>query len=479
VGPATAGYIDQLLGKLRGLGFGGQLMIMAGNGGVMSPEQAQRAPVHMILSGPAAGPTAARHAAEGRSDADDGIVIDMGGTSFDVSVIRGGRVATSAGRDVNRYRLAVPMLDIHTVGAGGGSVAWIDEVGLLQVGPKSAGAIPGPAAYRRGGLEPTVTDANLVIGLLDPAAVLGGSQGLSLTAARRSMNGIARRLHLSIQEVALGIRQVANGSMTAAIREVTMGRGLDPRDLPLIVGGGAGALHAADLAASLGIDTVVIPSHAGVLCALGMALSDVRYENVIGIIQPLHRVNVAEFRRSVRHAGDELAEKLADIREEVGETRLEIELEARYVGQFHELVLQLTPAQLDRMSHRDLLQLFHKAHQAAYGFTSDTAEMEIVAVRVRLIGTLKQRSSHLASIAGQTLAQSGTRRVYGARRAGQVEEVPVYKPGPPRTAASRRSMPSPALVDLPTTTIYVPPDWSWRVEDSGDLLMLRHPASDK
>jgi N-methylhydantoinase A len=161
----------------------------------------------------------------------------------------------------------------------------------------------------------------------------------------------------------------------------------------------------------------------------------------------------------------------------VAATRLEIELEARYVGQFHELVLQLTPAQLDQASHRDLLQLFHEAHGAAYGFVSDAADMEIVAVRVRLIGTLKQQPSRLAPIAGRTLVRSGKRLVYGARRRGKMEEVPVYKPGPPGKPARRRSMPSPALVDLPTTTVHVPRDWSWRVEESGDLLMLRRPAS--
>jgi N-methylhydantoinase A/oxoprolinase/acetone carboxylase beta subunit len=314
-----------------------------------------------VLSGPAGGAAAAAliSAAAGEPDL---LCFDMGGTSCDVSVVQGGIVREAPGRTVGGRPLALPMVDIHTVGAGGGSIAWRDAGGALRVGPRSAGAEPGPACYGRGGTDATVTDANLVLGRLDPATPLSGVQ-LNLDAARAAVGRLASGLGLGVDDCALGIVRVANAEMVRALRVMTVERGLDPRRFTLLAFGGAGPLHAAELADELGITRILVPPASGVLSALGLAAADRR----------------TQAQRTVLLRGDELTdealeEAVAQLRPE-GE-RVDVACEMRYRGQAHELTVR------DPQGAGQLREAFAALHEERYGYRDDEAGVELVTLRV-------------------------------------------------------------------------------------------------
>jgi len=475
VGLKTSGYIQELQRRLETLGFRGRLLIMGGHGGVMSPVEAGRYPAKLILSGPAGGPVAGELTLAAADRPLDGIVVDMGGTSFDVSVIRAGRVPIVSRRDVNRYRVAVPMLDIHTLAAGGGSIAWFDRVGLLKVGPHSAGSVPGPACYGLGGEEPTVTDANLVLGYLDPAAVLGGTRRLDPECAVRAIRArIAEPLGLSLQEAAAGIHRVATANMIVGVREMTVERGLDPRRLPLILAGGAAGLHGAEIAEGLGIDEVMVPRHAGVFCALGMALTTLRYDHNATLMRLLSGLDPAAMRATIDTARERLRASFADLQRDLASVDFELEVEARYVGQFHELSIPVQEADLLTPDNGHLLEAFHDAHAEAYGFAQRGSEVEIVNLRVTAVGALEGQVAHADYTSTPvSFAATASRQVWldGAtewRAAGSYVLADRSSAGPTLDRVQ-----GPSLVDLPTSTLLVPPVWECVVTNAGDLLLAR------
>ncbi|MFV1959805.1 MAG: hydantoinase/oxoprolinase family protein [Planctomycetota bacterium] len=310
VGPVLAAYLGSLTGQLAGLGFEGVLLVMQSNGGVARPEVTVARPATTLLSGPAAGPRAAVAYTEphGRRDC---IVVDMGGTSFDASLVRDGVAALASEGDIARLRIALPMLDIATIGAGGGSIGWIDEGGLLRMGPRSAGADPGPVCYGRGGTEPACTDADLVLGYLDPAFFAGGAMPLDVDAARQAIGrGIAKPLGLDVEEAAAGMYRVINANMAHGVREITVKRGLDPREFPLVVAGGAGPLHACMIASELGIPTLLVPPTSSVLCAAGMLLTDLQHDFVRTYITRLGDLDFARLETLVEAMRGEGAREL-------------------------------------------------------------------------------------------------------------------------------------------------------------------------
>jgi N-methylhydantoinase A len=346
LGPVTSRYIEALSGALRDRGLP-EPLLMQSSGGLCGADEGSAHPARLVLSGPAGGVAAV--VAGGARNA---VAMDMGGTSCDVSLIRDGRASRSSEREVAGLPVRLPMLDIHTVGAGGGSVAWIDSGGALRVGPRSAGAEPGPACYGRGGVEPTVTDANLVLGRLDPGVPLAGLVNLDVAAARRA-----------VQRVAGGFRSVrAAAEMVRAIRVITVERGHDPRGLELVAFGGAGPLHACQVADALGVERVVVPPASGVLSALGIAAGDRRRDAVAGVLRPLADLRAADLRA--------LVPSLPRIR---GGSRV-AECDLRYAGQGFELTLPLEPV-------RDLPVRFHVAHQERYGFHDVSWPVEVVNVR--------------------------------------------------------------------------------------------------
>ncbi|HMR72026.1 MAG TPA: hydantoinase/oxoprolinase family protein, partial [Rubrivivax sp.] len=290
VGPKLGHYLDRLVERLAGVGFGGLLLIMQSNGGVITPAAARAKAALTLLSGPSGGPGAGLHyvAALGR---DRVITTDMGGTSFEASVAVGMPLVKNDG-EIARHRIALPMLDIHTIGAGGGSIGWLDDGGLLRMGPQSAGADPGPACYGRGGTLPTTTDANLVLGYLDPGYFAGGTMPLDVAAARRAIEThIARPMGLSIEQAAAGMYRVACNNMAQGVREVTIKRGFDPREFPLIPGGGAGPIHGCTICSELGIPLQVVPREASVLCAFGMLMGELRHDFVRTFVTRLDAID--------------------------------------------------------------------------------------------------------------------------------------------------------------------------------------------
>jgi N-methylhydantoinase A len=335
--------------------------IMQSSGGLTGWREAADHAALTVLSGPAGGAAAAALVSKAAGEPDL-LCFDMGGTSCDVSVVQGGVVQESAGRSVGGRPLALPMVDIHTVGAGGGSIGWRDAGGALRAGPRSGGAEPGPACYGRGGTEPTVTDANLVLGRLDPQRPLSGV-ALDVHAARAAVGRLACELGLGVEECAQGIVRVANAEMVRALRVMTVERGLDPRRFTLLAFGGAGPLHAAELADELQMTRVLIPPASGVLSALGLAAADRR----------------TQAQRTLLLRGDELTD--AALRSAVGElrppgARIEVACDLRYRGQAHELTVR------GAASVAELRETFAALHRERYGYRDDDAEIELVTLRV-------------------------------------------------------------------------------------------------
>jgi N-methylhydantoinase A/oxoprolinase/acetone carboxylase beta subunit len=355
LGPVTGGYLRRLAATAAGDGLPPPA-VMQSNGGVCDLEEAAAHPARLLLSGPAGGVAAV--VAAGIPDA---ISFDMGGTSTDVCLIRGGVAGRSAERRVGGLPLRLPQLDIHTVGAGGGSIAWLDSGGALRVGPQSAGADPGPACYGRGGELPTVTDANLVLRRLDARVALPGGLRLDVRAARTALRAVAAPFR-SLRAAAEGVVAVANAEMVRAIGVVSVEQGHDPRDLELVAFGGAGPLHACEVAESLGMRAVVVPAAGGVLSALGIAAGERRRVTVRSVMQPL-----AEF----------VAGLAAPPRAPRGGS-VQIECELRYRGQAHELTVPLRPPST-------LERRFHARHRERYGFDDPEAEIEVVSVRTSTI----------------------------------------------------------------------------------------------
>jgi N-methylhydantoinase A len=417
--------------------------VMLSSGGVASAATAARHGSWTVLSGPAGGAVAAARAA-GQGGA---VGLDMGGTSCDVSLVLDGRVAVTGGRDVGGRSLALPMVDVHTVGAGGGSIAWRDTGGALRAGPRSAGADPGPACYGRGGEEPTVTDANLLLGYLDPETPLAGGVTLDGDAGRRAVGALAEELDLDAEATAEGIVRVANAEMAQAVRVVTVERGIDPRDLALVAFGGAGPLHAAAIADELGMATVIAPVASGVLSALGLAVSERRRDLV----------------ESVLLAGDalsgdaigEVVERLAARgREELPRGEVRATYDLRYAGQAFELPVDGSP----EPDPEDLRAAFDRAHAERYGYADPAAELELVTVRV----AVALPGGEAAPSDGAVAERRGARR---ARFGGEWHEAQVLGPGSARIEG-------PAVFDLPGSTLVVPPGWSARA-DSEQVVMER------
>jgi N-methylhydantoinase A len=375
--PLLRGYLERLTERAREARLP-EPEVMLSSGGTASAAIAARHASWTVLSGPAGGAVGAARMA--RSDA---VGLDMGGTSCDVSLIVGGAAAVSSGREVGGRALALPMVDVHTVGAGGGSIAWRDSGGALRVGPRSAGADPGPACYGRGGEEPTVTDANLLIGHLDEDAPLAGGVRLDRAAAERAVAGLADELGLGVEETAAGIVRVASAAMAQAVRVVTVERGIDPRDLALVPFGGAGPLHAAQIAEELGMRRVLVPVASGVLSAFGLVVAERRRDLVESVLLTgdyLTTDRIAEaVDRLAERGREELREAAASrVARDADEPDVRATYELRYEGQAFELPIDGDP----RPDPAELRRAFDRAHEDRYGYADPEANLELVTIRV-------------------------------------------------------------------------------------------------
>jgi N-methylhydantoinase A len=447
--PAVAGYLRRLEADLREAGLATPLCVMQLNGGSATVEEILARPVYALHSGPAAAPAAAIHYGR-RLGLGNVISVDLGGTSFDVAVLRDGAATTTHAMTVDGNPVGVPALEVHTVGAGGGSIAAVDRGGALHVGPRSAGSVPGPAAYGSGGGEPTVTDAHVVLGHLDPDAFLGGRRALRADLAAEAINRhVAEPLGLELLDAAAGIIRVVDTSMVTAIRAMSVERGIDPRGFALLCGGGAGALHAGALARLLGITTVVIPREAGTLCAFGMTVTDVVHD----VARAHHTLASVVAPVQIAAVFDDLAlqARTALRRQGLHDSAIAIErsIDVRYPGQVHEIVITLRGDGV----HLDAVAAdFHAAHARQFGYSRPELDLELLHCRVRGIGrTPPAGDQGPAVVADRAAVPVGERAVYDpALRA--LTTVPRYD-GDAVAVGSRIA--GPALVSSATTTILV------------------------
>ncbi len=431
--PLLAAYLRNLTERAQDAGLP-EPSVMQSSGGLAELAQAADHAVLTVLSGPAGGAAGAAWAAAA-ADEPDTLCFDMGGTSCDVCVVLDGEVREASGREIGGRPVALPMLDIHTVGAGGGSIAWRDAGGALRVGPRSAGAKPGPAAYGHGGEEPTVTDANYLLGLL--GGIAGGIE-LDREAAEQAVSKLGDALGLDQRETAEGIIRVANAEMVRALRVMTVERGVDPRSLALMAFGGAGGLHAAAIAEELGIKKILCPRASGVLAALGLVVSERRRDVQRSVL-------LRELEKAQEQA-DELAEKA---REELGgEADVRIVAELRYRGQAFELAVELSD---------HLEEDFHAAHEEAYGYRDPEAEVELVTLRATATQPGPEIDPDTVGKAAEGAERSRRETVYGDTEIIRGEPEPGEK------------IEGPAVVELREATLAVPPGWSGEVLASGTI----------
>jgi N-methylhydantoinase A len=477
VGPKLNHYLDRLVGRLQAAGFGGLLLIMQSNGGVISPQLARERAALTLLSGPAGGPGAGLFYARAHGQ-DRCITTDMGGTSFEASVALGAPLVKNDG-EIARHRIALPMLDIHTIGAGGGSIGWLDEGGLLRMGPQSAGADPGPACYGKGGKLPTTTDANVVLGYLDPDYFAGGKMRLDAGAARRAIDEhIARPMGLSVEEAAAGMYRVACNNMAQGVREVTIKRGFDPREFPFIPAGGAGPIHACQICAELQIPLQIVPREASVLCAFGMLMSELKHDFVRTFVCRLDAVDWTRLAGLVDEMRRDGERQLAEERIPEALRRHELRLDCRYVKQYHEVSLPVPRALVDGRDGAGIAALFHAEHNRLFGYSlaEEATPVEIINVRVQAVGRTDRPAYVEEPWAGADAAGAlkGRRGIY-VPETRRFAEVPVYDGH--RLRHGNR-VDGPALIEQQTTAIVVGASYDCVVDALGSFVLFARGRED-
>ncbi len=477
VGPKLGHYLDQLVERLRGIGFAGLLLIMQSNGGVISPQAARDKAALTLLSGPAGGPGAGLFYAQALGQ-DRCITTDMGGTSFETSVAVRAPMLKNDG-EIARHKIALPMLDIHTIGAGGGSIGWLDEGGLLRMGPQSAGAAPGPACYGKGGTLPTTTDANVVLGYLDPGYFAGGSMKLDAEAARRAIDEhIARPMGLSVERAAAGMYRVACNNMAQGVREVTIKRGFDPREFPIVPAGGAGPIHACAICDELEIPLQIVPRESSVLCAFGMLMSELKHDFVRTFVARLDSVDWERLSTMVDEMAREGDTHLDEERVPAAQRRTELKLDCRYIRQYHEVSFLVPRALVAARDAAGIAKLFHAEHERLYGYSleQENTPIEIINVRVQAIGSTSKPGYRQDDWQGADNAHAlkGRRPVYvPARKA--FADVPIYD-GHAMRHGNR--VDGPAMIEQVTTAIFVDASFDCVVDALGSFVLFRKGRED-
>ena len=426
LGPVMAFYIRGVAERLTALGVTVTLYLTQSNGGVIGFDAAARLPVRTVLSGPSTGVVGAQVTAR-LAGAQDIVTFDMGGTSTDVALMQGGEPRLAREAVVHGYPIKAPMLDIHTVGAGGGSIAFVDTGGLLKVGPRSAGADPGPACYDRGNDEPTVTDANVVLQTLNPTQLLGGRMPIRQDLARAAIDRIAARLGIDTLAAAQGIIAVVTANMARAIRVISVQRGHDPRDYTLVAFGGAGPLHAARLAAELDIRRVLVPCNPGILCAMGLLLADLRADFAATRLMALSAAVISEIKAIVADLYRRSAMWFAEAGIEANDRRVSLSVDMRYAGQNYELSVPLPPGPVTRATIDGLAAGFAAAHQRLYGFVAEDEPIQLVTFRAEVTRIVRKADIRPTAKTGPDpcAAEVGRRDVW-LRETGAFVSCPLY-----------------------------------------------------
>jgi N-methylhydantoinase A len=465
IGRRVGGYVRVLKSKLEGIGFRGNLSIMRSNGGVMTPEVAQERPVAMMESGPVGGIIASARIGE-KLGYDNVISFDMGGTTAKASLIRDGEPTMAPGYYVGGYAsghpVMVPMIDVVEIGAGGGSIAWRDEIGALKVGPQSAGADPGPICYRGGGTEPTITDANVVLGRLDPNNFLGGTMKLDADGAKKGIEEIiAKPLGMNVAQAAQAIIDIAINKMSLVVREVSVEKGYDPRDFVIFASGGAGPLHVLAIARELHIPTVIVPLFPSHFSALGMLLADERHDFIRTYYSDLAGVDFAK----LLQVHDEMVkEARAGLRHSKGAEQ-QVHLDLRYTGQEFTLPVAVTMAQLKKGDRRAIRALFDKKYEQRYAHHSPDEPVEMVNIRLAVIG--KRPKLNFPKKSSGKRPAPRRRAVYLGNAAKPVS-CQVYARD---TLPAGMRIAGPALIEEHGTTTVLYHGDQCRVAQSGELII--------
>jgi N-methylhydantoinase A len=455
VTPKIDAYLGRLVERAETTGVPTPL-VMQSNGGIADAETVREHAVTTCLSGPAAGVVGADATAENATDASGLVTFDMGGTSSDVSLVREREIERTTDAEIGGRPVGVPMVDVTTVGAGGGSLAWVDAGGALRVGPESAGANPGPVCYGRGGTEPTVTDANVVLGYVGGDAALGGELSLDVGSARDALADLAEEAALDGPvEAARGVYRVANANMTRAVRAVTVERGHDPRTFALAAFGGAGPMHAASLAERLDVSRVVIPRACGVLSAFGLLAADESRDAVRTYRTPLDAADSETIEAVLADLADEARADLRDS-ESASITR---HADLRYEGQSFELAVELGEA----FDPESVARRFHDAHETAYGYRMNEP-VELVGLRTSAV--VPRETPHV------TYRSEGDPLVVEreAYFSGEFRETPVYRR---ESLPAGREFAGPAICEQSDSTVVVPPEWQAEVQADGTLVLTK------
>ena len=457
-------YLDRLTDLIADLGISSEIKISQSSGGLMSVRMAKEFPVRASLSGPAAGVQGALRRAT-VAGYENIITLDVGGTSADVALLQDGKPIEVNGRDLAGFPIRIPSLDVNSVGAGGGSIAWIDRDGLLKVGPKSAGATPGPACYDLGGADPTVTDANVMLGRLNGESLLAGRMKIKKELSLKSIHQLSRDLNVDADEAALGIVKVSCATMVKAIRSISVERGYNPGDFLLFVYGGAGALHANEVARDLGMKKIIIPPSPGILCAEGAMNAPLSTEYVSTILTRLDEIGIKKIRGSVNTLNKKVNLWYEKESVPTSERKSWCTVGARYYGQNYELSLPIDLSKSDDMLVTNITSEFHKAHEANYGFASISEPIQVVNVAIKAIGDLDVPTLPKAIISDEVKPKYFRSTLF---ELGSRHNTPVYKRS---DLVAEQSIKGPAIVEQMDTTILIFPNDVGHVDAWGNLII--------
>jgi N-methylhydantoinase A len=465
LGPVLNAYVTRIDKFYRDSGTRVPVRYFQSNGGMAARGAMVSRAVNAINSGPASAPMAGRHVAQPLGF-ENFITVDMGGTSFDITLTHRGKTNVSKDIDFLRYRIGTPMIQVETLGAGGGSIGWIDAMGVLNVGPQSAGAAPGPACYMRGGTLPTVTDANVALGYLNPESLLGGRLPIDAKASCKAIRThLARPLGISVEKAAFGMFSIVNNNMVNGIRRVSIERGYDPRDFALIGAGGATALHITALAKEIGIRTVLVPKLASGLCAFGQILSDVKYNYMAAT--PMRLDERADLERIEQRFAELEREGLAALHAE-GITRDRVafkrSIDMRYVGQVHECSVDIGDTVVSAGTIADIKGAFHKLHRQLFTYDEPDSLIEIVNIESTVCGKTDMLSPAQLPKGGSPAKAVKERRPMIFEGDAPAIEAPVYDG---TLLGSGDVINGPAVIEEPTTTIVVQPGWRSRLDATG------------
>ena len=469
--PVVKSYLDRLARRMREQGLAARLLIVQSNGGVCSPDTAAREPVRVLLSGPSGGALGALTLSQAL-DQPMLVGVDMGGTSFDVSVVRDSRIEVVTQGEVDRLPVRLPMVEIRTIGAGGGSIARADPSGRVTVGPESAGARPGPVCYGRGGSEPTVTDANLILGRLDPAYFLGGAMPLDLAGARAAIKArFADPIGIDVEPAASGIITITNTNLAAAIRLSLFEKGLDPRDFAILSFGGAGAIHACAVAEELGIARVIFPTDASTFSAWGILRSHIKHDFARARVMPF---DAAALGQVTEMAGALEAQANAQLDEDgiaPGDRSLQLAVDLRYKGQAFELTVPWRAEGVDAAALQCAATDFHDMHRQRFSYANPNDVVELVTMRLSAVGRLPEGKAEPPT---GTLNDSEAVKERQVWIGGAWRSLPVWQRLAMRPA---QTISGPAIVEEEYTTVLIGIGWTATMDPSGHLLARKEKAS--